>query len=438
MSSTIKKERVIYFTGIALFAVFMIALCLPYIGVGLYTDKQSVTQADYVVYLGWQLFAWTGYYKGAPKNNPNSMPSFTESGEPLSTVEKTLRTITPTGTESIFVIFNYVLLGIVVFLAVIDGIALYRSYKTGLSMGKKFINLFHIGYAVVSAMILISYIPYVNYLNNHVFSSTNESSNATAAKAWATFAFKSLSGVETTMQCGPFIIAIAGLVAAAVSLIFTMKIQDNSILYPYKSRQVMSSCVCIALCVAVFFLPCIDYYFSTYSIYGNAARGMKELLFSGPNSALDERGLEKVAQSFTTGVGWDCILYGSGDIAGYFKLIFILMFVIAGMGIIYSILNLLGAASVIRFNFDRKYTNLICGVLMGCSLLLLFGSLVYSIGVNTRLESLFNTEGFTSSFLIAYPDGQFPQTVCTVGAWLSVLPGIAGFVGVKVLNAFDD
>lgn len=437
MSSTIKKERVIYFTGIALFVVFMIALCLPYIGVGLYTDKQIVTQADYVIYLGWQFFAWTGYYKGAPKTNPNGLPAFSESGQPLPTEEKSLRNISPIGTEAMFVIFNFALLAIVIILAIIDGYALYRSYKTGLSIGKKFINILHIGYVILSAMVLIAYIPYVNYLNNHEFTSTNAITNATAAKAWASFAFKSLSGVETKMQAGPFIIAIAGIIAAFVSLIFTMKIQDNSILYPYRSRQVLSSCVCLALCIGVFFLPYIDYYFSTYSIYGNAAKGMKELLFSGPSSALDERGLEKVAQSFVNGVGWDSILYGSGDIAGYYKIMFILMFVVAGFGIIYSIVNLLGAATIIRFNFDKKYTNLICGVLMGCGIMLLVGSLVYSIGVNVRLNSLFNTEGFKSSFLIAYPDGQFPQTVCTLGAWLSMIPGIAGYVGVKLLNAYD-
>jgi len=66
MSSTLKKERIVYFTGIALFVVVAITLCFPYITWGVYTHNQMVTLADSVTYLGWQLFGLTAYYRGNP------------------------------------------------------------------------------------------------------------------------------------------------------------------------------------------------------------------------------------------------------------------------------------------------------------------------------------------------------------------------------------
>ena len=98
MSSTLKKERIVYFTGIALFVILAICLCFPYITWGVYTNNQIVTVADSVTYLGWQLFGLTAYYRG------DTM--ITESGE-VSSGLLTAHPIAPLGTEAMFVIFNY-------------------------------------------------------------------------------------------------------------------------------------------------------------------------------------------------------------------------------------------------------------------------------------------------------------------------------------------
>ncbi len=71
-------------------------------------------------------------------------------------------------------------------------------------------------------------------------------------------------------------------------------------------------------------------------------------------------------------------------------------------------------------------------------ILLWAASLVYSIGVNIRLDTRYSEKDFVQYFMKAYPDGQFPQTVCTVGAWLSILPGIVGYAGTKLLCSYDD
>lgn len=434
MSSTLKKERIVYFTGIALFVLVAISLCFPYITWGVYTDNQIVTAADSVTYLGWQLLGLSAYYKGGT--------GVLDTGEFVSSTTITARTVTPLGTEAMLVIFNYVLLIGALAIAIIDGFALFENYKHGKSFGKKFINLIHIAFVLVSVTLIVVYVPYVNYLNNHVFSSTVEATVAAEAKAWSGFAFKSLTGVATEMQIGPFLIAIFGFAAAMVSIITTMKLQDNSILYPYKKRHVFAALVCMALCIGVFFLPCINYFFSTYYIYEKSDTLMT-LLFQGKPTDISEaklnaNALERLAVYFTDGVGWDCIAYGSGDIAGFYKVLFSLMFVVAGMGIMFSTATLLAAVGIIKFNFDKKYLNTITLILMVMGILLWAASFVYQISVNIRLDTCFSRKDYYKYFIKAYPDGQFPQTKCTVGAWLSMLPGIAGFTGTKLLCAYDD
>ena len=138
-----------------------------------------------------------------------------------------------------------------------------------------------------------------------------------------------------------------------------MKLQDNSILYPYKKRHIIAATVCLVVCAAVYFLPNIDFYFSTYFIYERGNDNLMTMLFQNrPNNVasaiLNANALERIAQNFSTGVGWDCILSGSGDIAGFYKVIFSFMFVVAGAGILLSLANLLAAVGVIRFNFDKS------------------------------------------------------------------------------------
>lgn len=434
MSSTLKKERIVYFTGIALFVLVAISLCFPYITWGVYTDNQIVTSADSVTYLGWQLFGLSAYYKESA--------GILDTGAFVSSGAITGRTVTPLGTESMFVIFNYVLLFGALAIAVIDGFALFENYKNGKSFGKKFINIIHIAFVLIATSLVIVYIPYVNYLNNHVFTSTVEATVAAEAKAWSSFAFKSLTGVTTKMQAGPFLIAIFGFAAAMVSIITTMKLQDNSILYPYKKRHVFAALVCMALCIGVFFLPCINYYFSTYYIY-EKSETLMNLLFQGKPTDISEarlnaNALERIAVYFTNGVGWDCISQGSGDIEGFYKVMFSLMFVVAAIGILFSTATLLAAVGVIKFNFDKKYLGTITLILMVMGILLWAAAFVYEIGVNIRLNSCFTRKDYYKFFLKAYPDGQFPQTHCTVGAWLSMVPGIVGFAGTKLLCAYDD
>ena len=96
-----------------------------------------------------------------------------------------------------FVIFNYCLLFIALAIAIIDGFALFKSYVHGTSFGQKFINILHIGFAVIAMALIVVYIPYVNHLNTYEFTSTNNADVAAQAKAWSSFAFKSLTGVET-------------------------------------------------------------------------------------------------------------------------------------------------------------------------------------------------------------------------------------------------
>ena len=75
---------------------------------------------------------------------------------------------------------------------------------------------------------------------------------------------------------------------------------------------------------------------------------------------------------------------------------------------------------------------------MGFSILLWAASFVYSISINIRLGEVYVSKGFEAYFRKAYPEGQFPQTVCTVGAWLSMIPGIVAFAGTKILCAYED
>ena len=99
-------------------------------------------------------------------------------------------------------------------------------------------------------------------------------------------------------------------------------------------------------------LPFIDYFFSTeYLSYTENYSSIKAILFrtSGGKNTITIDGLETIAKKFTNGLGWDMLTGASGAIQGYYKVLFVIMFVVAGCGIAYAVANLLGACEVIRF-----------------------------------------------------------------------------------------
>lgn len=444
MSSTFKKERIIYFTGIATFVLIAITLCFPYAILGVYTDNQSVTLAESVTYLGWQFFGLKAFYKTAP------VSGVTETGTSVTSTNTSLIDVTPVGSEAALVMFNYAILLLAIAIAIFDGFCLFESYVHKKSFGKKFINIMHIGLFVIAAATVLFYVPYINHLNTYEFSSKNMSTVASEAKSWSAFAFKSLTGVESKMTPLPFLLAAYGFASLLISLICTMKLQDNSILYPYKRRHIYATILCMAACVGVFFLPFIDYYFSTYYIckdgVANSPATLQNQLYlianpdskPGVKTEISANALELIAKKFTTGVGWDCFLSGSGDIAGFYKVMFVLMFTVAGCGFLFGLATLLAAAGVIKFNFDKKYITIITAIIMGFGIMLWVASFVYAMSVNIRLNEVFNAKGYRKFFLRAYPEGQFPQTVCTLGAWLSMIPGIVAYAGTKILCAYED
>lgn len=439
MSSTLKKEKIIYLTGIALFVILAITLCFPYAVLGVYTDTQSVTVAESVTYIGWQFFGLTAFYKSAPVNG------IAQDGSVITSTAVDFKAVTPVGSEAALVIFNYAILLLAVGLAVFDGFALFQTLVHKRSFKKKIGNIMHIGFFIATIAAILFYVPYINHLNTYEFTSKNAATVASEARNWASFAFKSLTGIESKMTPLPFIIAGYGLIALMVSLICTMKLQDNSILYPYKPRHVYATLVCMLACVGVFFLPCIDYYYSTFYIckdgVANSPATLQYILYLTPGANLDTEidtnALELIAKQFKTGVGWDCFLTGSGDISGFYKTIFILMFAVAGCGFLFCCATLLAAAGIIKFNFDKKYLTLITAIIMGFGFLLWVASLVFAMSVNIRLNEVYNSKGYEQFFRKAYPEGQFPQTVCTVGAWLSMVPGILTFAGTKLLCSYE-
>ena len=420
--STLKKERVIYFAGIGIFLLTMIALCLPYITVGVYESAQNAQKAQSITYLGWQLFELIN-------------PLLKEEVDANGVVSAVTRILSPRGSEAAFVIFSAILIILSAISAVLGGYGLFKNYTKGDKIGKKWINITMVGYVIFSIATLILYVLYVNYLNVADF----ETDSAVNATSWATFGFFSLTGVKTEMQMGPFVLVAIGLIATLTSIIFTMKIQDNSILFPYKKRHVWASIVTIVVCLIVFLLPFIDYFFSTeYLSYTENYSSIKAILFrtSGGKNTITIDGLETIAKKFTNGLGWDMLTGASGAIQGYYKVLFVIMFVVAGCGIAYAVANLLGACEVIRFNFNRKHLNTVCLILAIIGIMLWFGSFAYSLGVNVRLDDFYNQ--YTDVFILAYPDGEFPRTTCTLGAWLSMVPCAVGYAGVALLNAYDD
>lgn len=428
--STLKKERVIYSAGIGLFLLTLLALCLPFITVGVYETSQSAEKAQSITYLGWQLFELINPLLKAEIDANGVMATIT-------------RALSPRGSEAAFVIFSAIMIILSLIAGVLSGYGLFRNLTKGQGVGKKWINIVMIGYVVFSLAMSILYVMYVQYLNVTDF----ETDSAVNATTWATFGFFSLTGIKTEIEMGPFVLAALGLIATLVSIIYTMKIQDNSILFPYKKRHVWAAVVTIVVCAVVFLLPFIDYFFSTeYLSYTENFSNIKAILFRQTTQVVDGEkitvnvitidGLETVAKKFTTGVGWDMITGASGAVQGYYKVLFVIMFVVAGCGILYSIATLLGACEVIRFNFNRKHLNTVCLVLAVIGILLWFGAFAYSLGVNVRLDDFYGQ--YTDVFILAYPDGEFPRTTCTLGAWLSMIPCAVGYAGVALLNAYDD
>jgi len=423
--STLKKERVIFITGIALFVLTMMALCFPFFTVGVYTNTQDANTAESIRYLGWQIFKFV---------NPLIKQKYNEN-DPDSPIINLV--MSPIGSEAAFTVFSAVLVILACLVGVLCGYGLYKSIKTGKGIGKKWINIVFVGYFVFSVVMLALYFTYIHNLNTMEFVG-NKAANL--AKRWSIFGFKSMTGVEALMGPAPFILTAIGTGAMMTSIIFTMGIQDNSILYPYKKRQVYSSLLTIALCVGIFFLPFIDFFYSTeYLSYTENFSSISAILFRKGQDNVNQltvNGLENIALNFTNGVGWDMISTGSGAIQGYYKVLFVMMFTVAGCGIVYAVANLLGACEVIRFNFSRKHLNTVCLVIMVIGIMLWFGSFAYMLGVNVRLNDFYGQ--YQEVFVIAYPDGEFPQTSCTLGAWLSMVPGIIGYAGVAWLNAFED
>ncbi len=386
--SKLLKERIIYLTSIALGILTIAFLFVPFMS-SVSSVKTSNTQSSFV------LFIYNGF--------------------------DIIFNIDPAGGYEIEGIMRLLLVitGLAALASIAwGGLAFYTNYKNPEKFfGKKFFILFQLIYVACVFCTIIVLINFVNTINTQ--------DDPIASYSLSKFA------CETNMKISAypciFMLGGIGLVGLLGTCVFSAKAQDNSLVLPYKRREIISSLITIVACVLVIFIPLFTFVYNTNYINTNASNIFTFALGSGGD----------LTHRYTLVTGYDMFYLSGGGFVGYIKLLYYFMLFIGIAGIAYNIAFLLGALKLIHFNFNRKLNNLVNIALSVCGVMITVGCVALCIGVNFQLDRNWETYSFIHDLSTIWSEGHFTYSYPLAGAFVVLYP-LASYVGVRLVNDYLD
>ena len=319
--------------------------------------------------------------------------------------------------EALFVVFSILCFGLALASIALGFLFLRGSKKNPEKVyPKKWFIIFQLVMTALSFVMILSVNNYVDYLN------TKEG----ASGGWSHFETYFTTGIYSKVGPCSYIMCILSAIGLVGTSVFTGMAKDNSLVFPYKRREIISACITIVACALVFFLPLFDFYYTTAYLNDNASTIYTITSSLGADPT----------QQYITYDGYLLFSQGGGGMAGFLKVVLYLMVFVGIVGIVYNVVFLLAAAKLIKINFDRKLSNIINLTLMVMGILIFVGCAAYCIGVNFQLDTNYKTYSMVYDFDSIW-GGSFPHSYMCAGSILSLFP-VASFAGVFFVNNYLD
>ena len=224
-----------------------------------------------------------------------------------------------------------------------------------------------------------------------------------------------------------FILLGVGAVALITTCIFSGMAQDNSLVLPYKKREIISSIITIVACIAVFFIPLFNFVYNTNFINSHASTVFESALGSGAD----------LTNEYVLVNGYNMFYHSGGGFEGYLKLLYYVMLFAAIAGIAYNVAFLLGAFKILHINLDRKLNNIVNIVLSVCGVMMTVGCVALCIGVNFQLDRNWETYSIIKDLNTIWSSGHFTYSYPVVGAFIVLYP-LVSYLGVRLVNDYLD
>ena len=387
--SKLLKEKIIYIIGMALGLLTLAFFFIPYMTV---VTKEVDEVTKQIIYTPTVLNGWAVMFGGIDCINGNEA-------------------------EGIFLVLTCVV-ALASVANLVLGLLCYLAAKKNpdAKIGKKWFIILQLIYLAVAFTMTIALDKYLLFING----------SQLPVKGWSVFAFYAETGVLSAGgPCLYFLIG-ASTIAVIASSILAGMVKDNSLVLPYKRREIIASFITIVACIAVFFITVFDYYYSTIYINQNIESIYEFAKSNGGDPTF----------KYNLYSGYDIYYLASGGLQGYIRLFFYLMQFVAIMGIAYNVVFLLGAFGVLRINFDRKINNTINLALMIMGVMIFVGCVAYCYGVNYQLDSNWAANATQKPLSTIWGD-QFPRSYILAGPIVCLYP-IASFFGVYTANNFLD
>ncbi len=385
--SKLLKERIIYITSIALGLLTVAIMFVPFMSSNIYVTKNGVQEATQVIYNGYQIMFGLELVGGYE-------------------IEGMMLLLT-------------VLTGLAGIATMVwGGLALYNNIKNPEKFfGKKFFILFQLIYVACSFCTTIILINFVNVINT--------SDDPIGAYSLCLFACN--TNMKISAYPCIFIILGMGAVALTLTCIFSGMAQDNSLVLPYKKREVISAIITIVACALVFFIPLFDFVYDTNYINSHASTVFDAALGSGSDLTIE----------YIVRNGHDMFYLSGGGMVGYIKLLYYFMLFISIIGIVYNIAFILGAFKVLHINLDRKLNNLVNIALSVCGVMIAVGCVAYCVGVNFQLDRNWETYVVIKDLAAIWESGHFTYSYPFAGAFVVLYP-LVSYLGVRLTNDYLD
>ena len=385
--SKLLKERIIYITSIVLGLLTIFTLFVPFMSSNVTETQDGVQQIILTNYNGFNiLFSLdvTGGYE----------------------------------IEGMMLLLMVIISIAAIACIVWGGLAMLNNIKNPEKFfGKKFFILFqliYLGCAFVLAVMLVNFVNTINTSDDPIGS-------------YSLCVFYCVAGTKIEAFPCIFIILGLGLVAFIATCTFSGMAKDNSLVFPYTRREIISSIITVVACIAVFFIPLVNFVYSTNYLNANASTAFDAALGSGADLTIE----------YTVINGYDMFFRSGGGLTGYIKLLYYFMLFVSYVGIAYNVVFVLGAFKILHINFDRKINNLVNIVLSVCGVMIAVGCIAYCIGVNYQLDRNWETYSVINNLSTIWSEGHFTYSYPFAGAFVVLYP-LVSYLGVRVTNDYLD
>lgn len=385
--SKLLKERIIYITSIALGILTIGLLFVPFMSSYIFMTVGDKQEATYVLYNGFNILFGIDAKGGYE-------------------IEGMMLLLT-------------ILLSLAALASLVWGVlAMITNRKNPEKFfGKTFFILFQLIYVACAFCCMLVLVNFVNTINT--------SDDPISGYSLCLFACD--TGNQIAAYPCIFILLGLGVVAFLITCIFSGMAQDNSLVLPYKKREVISSIITIVACVLVFFVPLFTFVYNTNYINSNASTVFESALGSGSD----------LTGEYVLVNGYDMFHLSGGGFVGYIKLLYYVMLFAAIVGIGYNVAFLLGALKILHINLDRKLNNIVNIVLSVCGVMITVGCVALCIGVNFQLDRNWDTYSVIKDLETIWSSGQFTRSYPLAGAFVVLYP-LVTYVGVRVVNDYLD